>query len=61
VSGTVKVAIPCGCAYTIDRRQREVIVYSCAEHERERIERHAAAVESCSHVYRDRNNDLVGG
>ncbi len=60
MSGTVKVAAPCGCAYTIDRHQREVVVSSCAEHEREWIERHAAAVASCSYIHRDyRNNDLV--
>jgi hypothetical protein len=50
----------CGCEFETDRG-REIIIRQCAEHRRESAERHAAAVESCSHVYRDRNSDLVGG
>jgi hypothetical protein len=59
VSGTVKVASHCGCVYTVDKHQRETVVSSCMEHEREWIQRHVEAVSSCSHVHRERNNDLV--
>lgn len=60
MSGTVKVASHCGCVYTVDKRGREEWSELCAEHERVSLQRHLAAVESCSHVHRDRNNDLIG-
>lgn len=47
----------CGCEYSIDKRGQESWSRLCMEHEREFIERHMAAVASCSHV----NRDLTGG
>jgi len=48
----------CGCKFGTDRG-REIVIESCMEHEREWIQRHVEAVSSCSHIHRERNNDLV--
>ena len=42
----------CTCKSGTDKRGREWIEL-CAEHQAEHDERHQAAVESCSHVYRE--------
>lgn len=49
---------PCGCE-GVTVRGTEVIVL-CAQHEQDFSAMHAAAVESCSHVARNQNLDLVG-
>ena len=52
-----RAGVACGCEYTLDKHQRELMTQVCMEHEVEFIVRHADAVASCSHV----NRDLVGG
>lgn len=44
--------VACGCEYTAENN-REQMTKICQEHEAEHIERHAAAVISCSHANRD--------
>lgn len=48
--------VACGCEFTTDAKGREQMSQMCMEHEVQFIERHAAAVASCSHA----NRDLVG-
>lgn len=49
--------VSCGCEYTRDSRDNEMVSRMCMEHELEFTARHAAAVASCSHSL---NQDLVG-
>jgi hypothetical protein len=49
-----KVTLPCGCQHN----EKEWITL-CIPHKKEFDMRHAAAVESCSHVARNKNIDLV--
>ncbi len=52
-----KDGVACGCEFTVDRHEREIITQLCQEHEQEFIVRHVAAIASASHA----NRDLVGG
>jgi hypothetical protein len=54
----LKDGVACGCE-SAAKGERETMSKMCAAHQKEFDVHHAAAVESCSHVYRDRNLDLV--
>jgi hypothetical protein len=48
-----KEGAACGCEITTDHRGNEQLSILCIPHKKEFDMRHAAAVESCSHVNRD--------
>lgn len=53
------IGAPCGCEITTDHKGHEMWTMMCIPHKKEFDMRRAAARESCSQVYRDRNLDLI--
>ena len=48
-----KAGAACGCEYSVDKANREMMIKMCQAHKAEYDTRHAAAASSCSHANRD--------